>query len=79
MRFYLLTLLALVSPYALADVKFTAPIAGAQIPAGPVTVTWEDSGVAPALSGLSTYTLVLVVGGQEDAQQVGVQLFDDAG
>ncbi|TKA35090.1 hypothetical protein B0A54_14599 [Friedmanniomyces endolithicus] len=71
MRFRLsaISLLAALTPYALADVLVTSPAAGAQLPFGNIQVTWKDSGVAPALSALTTYTLQLVVGGQEASSQ----------
>lgn len=65
-RSALLTTLLALSPLALADVKITSPAAGAAIPAGQVTITWEDSGVAPSLDQLSTYTIQLMVGGNDD-------------
>ena len=67
MRLHLFTLLAALSPYVLADVSFTTPAAGAQIPVGLLSVVWADSGVAPALSTLSTYTLSLMIGGNDAA------------
>lgn len=63
----LLTLLAALSPFALADVQFTSPAAGATIPAGALTITWKDSGVAPAISTLQSYQLFLMVGGNDDS------------
>ncbi|KAK0363952.1 Cell wall synthesis protein kre9 precursor [Friedmanniomyces endolithicus] len=71
MRFRLsaVSLLAALTPYALADVLVTSPAAGAQLPFGNIQVTWKDSGVAPALSALTTYTIQLVVGGQEASSQ----------
>jgi hypothetical protein len=46
-----------------ADVKFSLPEAGASIAGGTAfTVTWADSGDAPSLSDLSTYTLFLFSG-----------------
>lgn len=50
-------------PWAFADVKFTIPAAGASIPGGTAfTVTWADSGDAPALADLASYTLFLFSG-----------------
>lgn len=66
LRSALLTVaLAVLSPLALADVQFTSPAAGASIPAGPITIAWKDSGVAPALSTFTTYTIQLMVGGND--------------
>ena len=72
MRFHLLTLLAALSPCAFADVKFTVPAAGAQIPAGTLSVQWTDSGVAPAISDLTAYTLQLMVGGNDDSTMLAL-------
>lgn len=69
MRLNLRTLLlaALSAPLAYADVQFSSPGAGVTIPAGSLTVTWAESNTAPAISSLSSYTLVLVVGGNDDS------------
>jgi len=76
MRLLCLSLLAAAfSPLVLAGFKFTSPVAGAQIPSGAVTVKWVDDGTAPALSTLSTYTMYLMVGGNEDTNMVSVQTF----
>ncbi|KXL44687.1 hypothetical protein M433DRAFT_162285 [Acidomyces richmondensis BFW] len=58
------------SPFALADVQFTSPAAGASLPAGSITVTWKDSGTSPAISQLTTYTLTLMVGGNTDSNSL---------
>ena len=72
MRFGLLSLLAALAPsFVFADVKFTSPAAGGQIPAGAITVTWAESGTAPSISQLQSYTLTLMVGGQTDDDAVG--------
>lgn len=50
-------------PSVFADVKFTAPAAGASVKGGTVfTVTWTDSGVAPSISDLTSYTWGLYSG-----------------
>ena len=68
----LCTFAALIFPFAYADVKFTSPAAGATFPAGSqITVTWADSGVAPPLSSLSGYSILLMVGGDTVATSVG--------
>ncbi|TKA50261.1 hypothetical protein B0A55_12870, partial [Friedmanniomyces simplex] len=69
LRLPAISLLAALTPYALADVEVTTPAAGAQLPAGTIQVAWKDSGVAPALSALTTYTIQLVVGGNEASSQ----------
>lgn len=69
MRRFLLCLLA-ITPATLADVEFISPAAGASIPAGAITVTWKDSGRAPAISALQSYTLQILVGGNDPADAV---------
>lgn len=73
MRRLLLSLiapLALFTPFAAADVEFTYPAAGASIPAGALTIKWTDSGTAPTLKELSSYTLTLLVGGNDATNAV---------
>ncbi|KAK3678435.1 Cell wall synthesis protein kre9 precursor [Recurvomyces mirabilis] len=69
MRLSPIAILAALSQLVLADVKVTVPAAGASVPAGSITVTWTDSGVAPALSALTSYTIQLVIGGNDDSTQ----------
>lgn len=71
MRLNLLSLAAALAGTSLADVKITSPAAGATVPAGTMTVKWTDSGVAPALSDFTTYTLQLMVGGNDATNSVG--------
>ncbi|KAF2864511.1 hypothetical protein K470DRAFT_254149 [Piedraia hortae CBS 480.64] len=63
-------LLSLLLPLALADVEITSPAAGSTIAAGTITVKWKDSGDKPALTDLESYTLSLVVGGNEANTQL---------
>lgn len=59
------TLLALLASAscAWADVAFSVPAAGASVAGGTAfAVTWADSGTAPLISALSTYTLFLFSG-----------------
>lgn len=64
MRFGLLTALSALAASVVADVEFTSPAAGASLVAGSaITIKWEDSGVAPALSALSIYSIFLCAGG----------------
>ncbi|KAL2064093.1 hypothetical protein VTL71DRAFT_4587 [Oculimacula yallundae] len=57
------SLLAALIPLVSADVKFTAPAPGASVVGGTAfTVTWADTGDAPALADLSSYTLFLFSG-----------------
>lgn len=55
----------------LADVRFTAPVAGANLKAGQIKVQWENSGISPPISELTQYTLSLMVGGNKDSDMVG--------
>ncbi len=69
----LLTLLAAVAPYALADIEFTSPSAGATLQGGSVIkVQWKDSGTSPPISDLQGYQLFLCAGGNEDTSFVRV-------
>lgn len=68
MPFAVLTLLATLTPFTLADVEFTSPSAGGTLPYGSLTVQWKDSGSAPALSTLGTYILELVLGSDEPGE-----------
>lgn len=66
-----LIFLAATVPFALADVAFTVPAAGASVPGGTAfTVTWKDSGNAPSLSDLSAYQLILYSGSNTAPQQL---------
>ncbi|KAL8927568.1 MAG: hypothetical protein Q9208_002375 [Pyrenodesmia sp. 3 TL-2023] len=61
-----LILLATLSSFALADVQFTSPAAGATLQAGkPIKAEWKDSGDGTPLTDLKTYTLFLCAGGNE--------------
>jgi hypothetical protein len=63
--------LAATAPLAFADVEFTVPAAGAKVPGGTAfTVTWKDSGDAPALADLSAYQLLLYSGSNAAPQQL---------
>jgi len=58
-------------PSVFADVKFTIPAAGQTYPAATaLTVTWADSGTAPAIADLSTYTLFLCTGSNASPTQL---------
>lgn len=67
------------SPTALADVEFTVPAAGAEIPAGPITITFTEGAGSPSISQLSTYTLSLIVGGNEDTNQIPLTTITSTG
>ncbi|KAK5200844.1 Cell wall synthesis protein kre9 precursor [Cryomyces antarcticus] len=67
----LLPLLAALTPFALADVQFTSPAAGATLPGGgAISVAWKDSGSAPALSALTSYQLFLCAGGNDNTNYI---------
>lgn len=78
MRFQSLSLLAALSSVALANIEFTAPAAGSSQAAGTVTVTWEDDGTSPDIDLLTTYTLYLMVGGNDASTMVSLPLQDGA-
>ncbi|KAK3114208.1 Cell wall synthesis protein kre9 precursor [Teratosphaeriaceae sp. CCFEE 6253] len=69
LRLPALAALAALTPSAVADVEVITPAAGAQLPAGVIQIAWQDSGVAPALSTLTSYTIQLVVGGNDASSQ----------
>ncbi|KAK5111671.1 hypothetical protein LTR62_004776 [Meristemomyces frigidus] len=79
MRLHPLALLAALTTLTIADVEVTSPAAGASIPAGAMTVTWQDSGTAPALTALTTYTIQLVVGGNDASTQTPLYTVANAG
>ena len=67
MQFRLLALLAAITPFALADIEFTSPTAGAKLTGGgSISIEWQDSGSAPSISDLTTYQLFLCAGGNDD-------------
>jgi len=63
-------LLPLALPLAYADVLFTSPRAGEKVRVGTIDVRWKDSGIAPSLSQLTSYSLALLVGGNENEDMV---------
>lgn len=71
MRFQVLTVLATLAATALADVEFTAPVAGAQLVGGTtMTISWIDDGTSPTIDQFSAYTLNLMAGGATAASVV---------
>jgi hypothetical protein len=63
--------LAAIFPLAFADVEFTTPAAGGSTAGGTAfTVTWKDSGIAPSISDLSSYSLFLYSGSNAAPQQL---------
>ncbi|KAK5127764.1 hypothetical protein LTR85_004880 [Meristemomyces frigidus] len=69
---------ATITPSALAYPVFSTPAAGASVPAGTISVAWTDSG-SPAISTLTTYTLTLIVGGNDDATQLPLTAIEAQG
>jgi hypothetical protein len=62
----LLCFTAALSTLVAADVKFTSPSAGQTLQGGSaITVSWTDSGNDPAISELTTYTIMLCAGGND--------------
>ncbi|KAF2271465.1 uncharacterized protein EI97DRAFT_269151 [Westerdykella ornata] len=59
-------LVGLLAPFVCADVEFVAPKAGDQWEAGGVEVKWRESGVAPALTDLTSYDLFLCAGSNDE-------------
>ncbi len=75
-----LTVLAALAPIVSAGIKFKKPAAGAKLTAGTaIEVEWEEGGSGPKISDLTTYQLILVGGGQEDAEQQVVKVLTTAG
>ena len=61
--------------FALADVSFTSPAAGATVTAGSTfSVSWKDSGASPSLTDLAGYAIFLMVGGNTEATSVRQKL-----
>ena len=63
-------LLAFALPLVYADVEFTTPAAGSDVPVGTINVAWKDSGLQPPIQDLTQYTLVLMVGGNSENNSV---------
>lgn len=66
--FAVLPLLATLTPFTLADVKFTTPSAGGTLPFGSIDVKWTDGPDAPSLKSLDAYILELVLGSDEPGE-----------
>lgn len=73
------TVLALLLPFVYADVEFTSPSAGDSVAVGTVNVKWKDSSRAPAIVDLTTYTLDLLVGGNDVADMLPLTNFVSGG
>jgi hypothetical protein len=72
-------ILSLAPLAVVADVEFTSPAAGASVPVGTIDVAWKESGIAPSIKDLTAYTLVLMVGGNEDGNQLALTTFTSQG
>jgi hypothetical protein len=70
--FSLAALVAALSPLAHAGITISSPEGGDKLTAGEtLTVKWtEKAGDGPVIADLATYTLMLIVGGNDGAQQV---------
>lgn len=66
-----LSLLTLAIPLVAADVDFTTPGPGVEVPYGEINVAWKQNGKAPFLADLTQYTLNLMTGGNEEDNMVG--------
>lgn len=67
----LLPILASITSFAIADVQIISPAAGASVPVGAITITWQESNTPPLLANLAGYTAFLMCGGNNDAISVG--------
>ena len=76
-----LSLISILLPVVFADVQFTYPSAGARIPVsvGTINVQWQDSGKTPPIGELTTYTLDLMVGGNNDEDMLQIVAFKAGG
>ncbi|SMQ56049.1 unnamed protein product [Zymoseptoria tritici ST99CH_3D1] len=59
-------LLLIPTAHAGLGITFVTPAAGSTWPAGPFTVSWQDSHSTPSMSDLVSYTLTLLIGGNSD-------------
>ncbi|KJX93204.1 hypothetical protein TI39_contig4366g00002 [Zymoseptoria brevis] len=64
--FLLSASLILPTAHAGLGITFVTPAAGSTWPAGPFTVSWQDSHSTPSMSDLVSYTLTLLIGGNSD-------------
>jgi hypothetical protein len=53
-----------------ADVEFTGPVANANVDVGTIDVQWKESGIAPPITSLTAYSLLLMTGGDEEYNMV---------
>lgn len=63
----LLSLLTILITNVLADVEFTSPEGGATVEGGKtISMKWKDSGDDPPLDDLTSYSIFLMAGGNEE-------------
>lgn len=75
-----LTVFAALAPLVSAGIKFTKPAAEDKLKAGTaIEVEWEEGGSGPKISDLTTYQLLLIGGGQKDAEQQVIKVLTTAG
>jgi len=65
-----LWLLAVLLPFAFADVKITVPAPGDIITGNSLTIEWEESGNSLPISDFASYAMFLCAGGNEDTNYV---------
>ncbi len=66
-----LVILAASVPLVFADPEFTFPTAGVSVAAGvDITITWQDTGNAPAIADLVSYQIFLFSGANSNPQQL---------
>ena len=75
---YLLLPIALASS-VFADVHFTFPAAGTDVPVGTIDVRWKESGTGTPIADLTQYTLALYAGGNQDNDMLQLAVFMSGG
>ena len=55
---------------ALADVQFTSPFPGEDVPYTDIQVSWKESGENDAISSFVSYEILLCAGGNDDSSYV---------
>ena len=72
---YLLALAIIICSFVNADVEFTTPAAGADVPVGTIDVRWKESGTGTPIVELTQYTLALMAGGNEEDNMLQLVAF----
>ncbi len=66
------------SRFVLGDIEFTKPAGGASVTGGStLSIEWKDSGDAPSIADLQSYTLFLCAGGNENPVCSGLGRCDE--